>query len=65
MRKTLTTAALVLALSCPALAGVIHIPPAPEPEQVQTNTAQDTDEDGGAADTLTQIALALLVSVLP
>ncbi len=68
MRKTLTTAALVLALSCHAWAGIMHTPPAPESEPAQTNTALETaatDEEGGAADTLTQIALTLLVSVLP
>jgi hypothetical protein len=65
MRKTLTTVALMLTLSCHAWAGVIHIPPAPEPEPAPTNAAQATDEDGGAADTLTQIALTLLVSLLP
>lgn len=31
MRKTLTTAALLLALCCPVLAGEINAPPAPPP----------------------------------
>jgi hypothetical protein len=69
MRKTLTTVALVLALTCPALAGIIHTPPvAPEPEPTQTNTTQElvtTDEDSGAADTLIQTALTVLISLLP
>lgn len=30
MRKSLCAFALVLALGCPALAGVVHTPPAPE-----------------------------------
>lgn len=67
MRKSLTTAALLLALSCTALGGEIHIPPvAPDPPQA--NTAQEpviTDEDSGAADTLIQTALTVLVSLLP
>jgi hypothetical protein len=69
MRKTLTTAALVFALSCQAWAGIMHTPPiAPEPEPTPTNTAQEaatTDEDTGATDTLTQIVLTVLVSTLP
>jgi hypothetical protein len=69
MRKTLTTVALLLALSCTAFGGEIHIPPAPtsEPPQTQTITAQEpttTEEDGGATDTLTQTAMELL-AVLP
>ena len=68
MRKTLTAVTLLLALSCTALGGEIHIPPAPKSEPAQTTTAQETattDEDGGAVDTLTQIALTILASVLP
>jgi hypothetical protein len=69
MRRIFTTTALVLALSCHVWAGIIHIPPgAPEPEPTTTNTTQEpvtTDEDSGAADTLTQIALTLLASILP
>ena len=67
MRKRLGVAALMLAFCCPALAGEIHIPPvAPYPPQ--THTAQEpttTDEDTGAADTLIQVALTVLVSLLP
>ena len=68
MRKTLTTAALVLAFSAHAWAGIIHIPPVAPDEPTPTNTAQEpvtTDEDGGAADTLMQTALTVLVSLLP
>lgn len=65
MRKMLTTAALLLALSCPALAGEIHNPPAPQPQSVTVQEPTTTDEDTGAADTLTQVVLTLLVSVLP
>ena len=70
MRKTLTTAALVVALSCHAWAGIMHTPPiAPDAEPTPTDTTQatvTTDEDTtGAADKLTQIALTLLISVLP
>jgi hypothetical protein len=67
MRKTLTATALVLALSCHVWAGIMHTPPiAPEPEP--TNTTQETmttGEESGAADTLTQAALTVLVSLLP
>jgi len=33
MRKTLATAALVLALGCPAFAGDMHTPPVAQPPQ--------------------------------
>ncbi len=73
MRKTLTTAALVFALSCPAFAGEVHIPPAPQPTPMsavqEPPTAPEpttTDEDSnGAAEILTQLALDLVSSVLP
>jgi hypothetical protein len=71
MRKTLTTAALLLALSCPAWGGIIHTPGVsePEPEPTPTSTAQEsatTSEDTtGATDTLTQMMLTVLISVLP
>ena len=66
MRKTLTTAALLLAFSCPTFAGEMHTPGVTTPPQ--TTTAQEpttTNEDGGAADTLTQAVLTVLVSLLP
>jgi hypothetical protein len=68
MRKTLTTAALLLALSCPTLAGEIHTPPAPTPPQPATATQEPTDGEmltpPGVSETLTQITLELL-AVLP
>lgn len=70
MRKTLTTAALLLALSCPAFAGEMHMPPAPTPPQPATVAPEPTDEEqagdmpNGAADILTQTALDLL-ALLP
>jgi hypothetical protein len=60
MRKMLTTAALLLALSCLALAGEIHNPPAPQPPdatQTQSNTV--------TTDSLIQTVLTVIVSVLP
>jgi hypothetical protein len=64
MRKTLTTAALVLALSCPAWAGIMQTPPAPEPTPA---SATQEPTDGATLDgemstppSLTQIALELL-----
>ena len=76
MRKTLTTAALVLALSCPAWAGIMHIPPAPEPQPtpapasaIQKPMNEPTlngvmHTPPGASESLTQLALELL-AVLP
>jgi hypothetical protein len=75
MRKTLTTAALVPALSCPAWAGIMHIPPAPEPQptpapasaiQEPTNepTLNGEIHTPGLSESLTQTALELL-AVLP
>lgn len=74
MRKTLTAAALVLAFSCHAGAGIMHIPPAPEPEPMQTNTAQEPTDGAtlsgimqtppALSESLTQTALELL-AVLP
>jgi hypothetical protein len=66
MRKTLGVAALMLALCCPALGGEIPTPPAPQPQGMTVTETSTTDEDtNGAADTLTQIVLAVLVSILP
>ena len=79
MRKILGIAVLMLAFCCPTLAGEIHIPPAPAGEIhtppaptdgiIQTGAPAPTAEDGiihgDNADTLTQIALELLASVLP
>jgi hypothetical protein len=64
MRKTLTTAALLLAFSCPALAVEMPTPPAPQPSNV---TAQEPSggEIGtpGASGSLTQMALDLLAAL--
>jgi hypothetical protein len=67
MRKTLTTAALLMALSCPAFAGEMHTPPAPQPTpQSAVQEPTTTDEDTtGATEILTQLALDLVSSVLP
>ena len=74
MRKSLTTAALLLALSCPALAGEIHTtgaptPPPPQPATAAQEPMDDATLNGdtqfpGAADILTETALDLL-AVLP
>jgi hypothetical protein len=61
MRKLLTTAALLLSLSCSAFAGEMHTPGAPTtpPDSAQAQSSTT------ATDTLTQIVLTVLVSVLP
>ena len=70
MRKTLTTAALLLALSCPASAGEMHMPPAPTPPQPATAAPEPTEEEqagvipNDVADSLTLAALDLL-ALLP
>jgi hypothetical protein len=67
MRKTLTTAMLLLALSCTALGGEIQIPPVAPPDTPQANTAQEPTANGwiqnDSADSLTQIALDLLAAL--
>ena len=69
MRKTLGVAALILAVCCPTLAGEMPTPPAPTDGIIQTGAPAPTAEDGiihgDNADTLTQIALELLASILP
>ena len=75
MRKTLTTAALLLTLSCTALGGEILIPPAPAPpptgatqEPIVGETPNGYMQTGimpnDAPDSLTEITLELL-AVLP
>lgn len=58
MRKILTTAALLLAFSCPALAGEMGIPGAPAPPPAN-GIIQNESADG-----LTQTVLDLL-ALLP
>ncbi len=41
MRKTLKTAALVLVLSCPAFAGIMHTPGAPTPQPTPASVVQE------------------------
>ena len=71
MRKTLTTAALLLALSCPVFAGEMHTPPAPEPPSASTTqeltegaTLNGEMHTPGVSESLMQTALDLL-TVLP
>ena len=71
MRKTLPTAVLLLALSCPALAGELHTTGAPTPPPPQpASAAQEPTLNGimqtppDASESLTDIALELL-AVLP
>jgi hypothetical protein len=66
MRKTISVAALLLALMCPAYAGDMpNFPPAP-PQTASTNQVPATDGEmqNDAADILTQTALDVL-AVLP
>ena len=64
MRKTISVAALLLALTCPAYAGDIqNESPKPPANTTQAPTV-DGDMQNDAADSLTQIALDLL-AVLP
>jgi hypothetical protein len=75
MRKTLTTAALLLALCCVSFAGEMHTPgaPAPPPEPTPTSAVQEPTggetlngeiSTPGVSDSLTEVALELL-AVLP
>ena len=65
MRKTISVAALLLALMCPAYAGEMQND-SPKPP---ANTVQESDTDGEipnfAADRLTEIALDLLAALSP
>jgi hypothetical protein len=70
MRRTLTIAALVVALCCPAFAGEMHTPVVTPPPPA--NTIQAEPVTGGeseteateAADGLTETVLSLLETVL-
>jgi|GEM_PF-2070909 len=69
MRKTLTAAALLLALSCPALAGIMHTPvaaptPTPTPEATQAAPTMDHTGETEAADGPVEAVLTLLEVVL-
>ncbi len=71
MRKTLTTIALLLALSCKAFGGEMSTWPAPTPPQPASAIQEPTNEptlngemQNDAPSGLTQIALELL-AVLP
>ena len=69
MRKTLTTAALLLAFCCPAFAGEMLTPPAPQPPSVTAQEPTGGEMQNGiiqneAPDSLTQIALNLLAILL-
>ena len=68
MRKTLMTAALLLALSCPVFAGEMHTPPAPAPTPTPAGATQEPTMEATTEDvtqeTYAQLALELL-AVLP
>ena len=64
MRKTLTTAALLLALSCPTAAGIMHTPPVAS-DPPDTTQEQSADANTVTTDSLIQTLLDVIVSVLP
>lgn len=64
MRKTLVTAALLLAFCCPALAGEMGIPGAPAPPPTPASAAQEPTTDGEMPNDVTQIVLDLLAALL-
>lgn len=70
MRKTLMTAALLLAFSCPVFAGEIATPGSPAPPPPTSTTAQDGETlpgeiaTPGLSATVTQAVLDLL-AVIP
>ena len=64
MRKTLTTVALMLALSPIALAGEMGTPPI-APPQPNSTQEQSTDANTVTTDSLIQTLLDVIVSVLP
>jgi hypothetical protein len=67
MRKAISAAALILALTCSARAGWMpNGQEEPPPPETTAQQSASTDEDtAGATDTLIEIVLAALVSVLP
>jgi hypothetical protein len=64
MRKTLATAALLLALSCPTTAGIMHTPPVAS-DPPDSTQQQSPDTNTVTADSLLQTLLDVIVSVLP
>jgi hypothetical protein len=64
MRKTLTTATLLLALSCPASAGIMHTPPVAS-DPTDATQQQSAESDTATTDSLIQTLLDVIVSVLP
>jgi hypothetical protein len=67
MRRTLKTATLVIALSCPAFAGEMETPPVPQPpppSTAQKSTTGDKTDTETPSDSLTQFTLNLL-ALLP
>jgi hypothetical protein len=73
MRKTLMTAALLLAFSCPAFAGEMATPGSPTPPSQPASAVQEPTNSAmfngvmhtpGVSDSLTEAALDLL-AVLP
>lgn len=65
MRKTLTTAALLLALSCPASAGIMHTPPVTSEPTTDSAPDRSADSNTVATESLIQAVLDVIVSVLP
>lgn len=66
MLKTIRVSAMLLALAGSVYAGEVLTPPAPQPQGATVQEPTMNDEDTiGAMDTLTQIILTVLASVLP
>ncbi|HZI17373.1 MAG TPA: hypothetical protein VEY09_02145 [Pyrinomonadaceae bacterium] len=67
MRKTLTTAALLLALCCPTFAGEIHQPivrPPGSAGTMQEASLEMYEEESITSEGLAEVVLSLLESVL-
>jgi hypothetical protein len=67
MRKTLTTAALLLALCCPTFAGEMHQPvarPTAPADTTQEASLEMCEEETITSEGLTEVVLNLLESVL-
>ncbi|HWS54728.1 MAG TPA: hypothetical protein VN228_11405 [Pyrinomonadaceae bacterium] len=62
MRKAFSVAVLVLALGCPAFAGIIHNP---EPQPVTATTQEPAGGEIPNPPTAVEIVLSLLSGVLP